>query len=50
MSIPVDFLRRRGKQWTGGFRSFTPNQLRLVPEVVTPRVVAPVATAQPATV
>ncbi|PQV53383.1 Eco57I restriction-modification methylase domain-containing protein [Paraburkholderia sp. BL21I4N1] len=46
------FLRRRGKQWTGGFRSFTPNQLRLVPEVVTPRVVAaPVATAQqPATV
>lgn len=46
------FLRRRGKQWTGGFRSFTPNQLRLVPEVVTPRVVvAPLATAQrPATV
>ncbi|WP_186197657.1 Eco57I restriction-modification methylase domain-containing protein [Burkholderia gladioli] len=44
------FLRRRGKQWTGGFRSFTPNQLRLVPEVVTPRVVVPVATAQPATV
>ncbi|HIH2744630.1 TPA: Eco57I restriction-modification methylase domain-containing protein [Burkholderia lata] len=44
------FLRRRGKQWTGGFRSFTPNQLRLVPEVVKPRVVAPVATAQPATV
>lgn len=40
------FLRRRGKQWTGGFRSFTPNQLRLVPEVVTPRVVVPVATAQ----
>ncbi|PRG26986.1 Eco57I restriction-modification methylase domain-containing protein [Burkholderia multivorans] len=44
------FLNRRGKQWTGGFRSFTPNQLRLVPEVVTPRVVMPVATAQPATV
>jgi len=45
------FLRRRGKQWTGGFRSFTPNQLRLVPEVVTPRVaMVPVATAQPATV
>ncbi|MBJ9659109.1 Eco57I restriction-modification methylase domain-containing protein [Burkholderia gladioli] len=45
------FLRRRGKQWTGGFRSFTPNQLRLVPEVVTPRVVVSVATAQqPATV
>ncbi|MBJ9920643.1 MULTISPECIES: Eco57I restriction-modification methylase domain-containing protein [Burkholderia] len=29
------FLRRRGKQWTGGFRSFTPNQLRQVPEGVT---------------
>ncbi|MCA8162072.1 Eco57I restriction-modification methylase domain-containing protein [Burkholderia cepacia] len=29
------FLRRRGKQWTGGFRSFTPNQLRQVPESVT---------------
>ncbi|MGK8200604.1 Eco57I restriction-modification methylase domain-containing protein [Burkholderia cepacia] len=26
------FLRRRGKQWTGGFRSYTPEQLR---EVVT---------------
>jgi hypothetical protein len=29
------FLRRRGKQWTGGFRSVTPEQLRAVPEVVT---------------
>ncbi|WP_186083141.1 Eco57I restriction-modification methylase domain-containing protein [Burkholderia gladioli] len=37
------FLRRRGKQWTGGFRSFTPNQLRAVPEVVTvPPAVQPV--------
>ncbi|MDR8057678.1 Eco57I restriction-modification methylase domain-containing protein [Burkholderia cenocepacia] len=29
------FLRRRGKQWTGGHRTFTPEQLRAVPEVVT---------------
>lgn len=37
------FLRRRGKQWTGGFRSFTPEQLRAVPEVVTaPPAVQPV--------
>ncbi|MBB2981610.1 MULTISPECIES: Eco57I restriction-modification methylase domain-containing protein [Burkholderiaceae] len=41
------FLRRRGKQWTGGFRSFTPNQLRMVPEVVT---VVPPVNVVPATV
>ncbi|HDR9236605.1 TPA: Eco57I restriction-modification methylase domain-containing protein [Burkholderia vietnamiensis] len=38
------FLRRRGKQWTGGHRTFTPEQLRAVPEVVTvPPVVQPVS-------
>lgn len=35
------FLNRRGKQWTGGFRSFTPKQLRQVPEVVTVPVAQP---------
>ncbi|NTX44871.1 N-6 DNA methylase [Burkholderia cepacia] len=38
------FLRRRGKQWTGGFRSYTPDQIRAVPELVTaPPVVQPVS-------
>lgn len=44
------FLRRRGKQWTGGFRSFTPNQLRMVPEVVTVTPVVQPVNVVPATV
>ncbi|WP_227791572.1 hypothetical protein [Burkholderia sp. BE17] len=44
------FLRRRGKQWTGGFRSFTPNQLRMVPEGVTVTPVVPLVNVVPATV
>ncbi|HDR8943140.1 TPA: Eco57I restriction-modification methylase domain-containing protein [Burkholderia vietnamiensis] len=44
------FLRRRGKQWTGGFRSFTPNQLRQVPEGVTVTPVVQPVNVVPATV
>ncbi|AOZ05853.1 Eco57I restriction-modification methylase domain-containing protein [Cupriavidus malaysiensis] len=44
------FLYRRGKLWTGRYRTFTPNQLRMVPEVVTVTPVVPPVIAVPTTV